>query len=244
LKDSTTLAIGDGANDVNMIAAAHVGVGISGLEGQQAARSSDYAIGQFKFLKQLLFVHGREAYRRNSFLISFMFFKNIVFVTPIFCAGYYSFFSATPIYNDPLYQCFNLIFTSWPILIFAVFDFEYEKSELLKNPKHYKIGFNNELFAKKVFSKWFLTGMLYGALIFFLCFFAINSDSPNGKTNSNIAVSGQLVFTSVVFLANMKIFLSSHNITGLSWFFCHCSSLVFALFFWFFNLFSGQDIYL
>lgn len=29
----TTLAIGDGANDVNMIMAAHVGVGISGLEG-------------------------------------------------------------------------------------------------------------------------------------------------------------------------------------------------------------------
>ena len=28
-----TLAIGDGANDVNMITAAHVGVGISGLEG-------------------------------------------------------------------------------------------------------------------------------------------------------------------------------------------------------------------
>ena len=30
----TTLAIGDGANDVNMITAAHIGVGISGLEGQ------------------------------------------------------------------------------------------------------------------------------------------------------------------------------------------------------------------
>jgi phospholipid-transporting ATPase len=28
-----TLAIGDGANDVNMITAAHLGVGISGLEG-------------------------------------------------------------------------------------------------------------------------------------------------------------------------------------------------------------------
>jgi len=32
-KKITTLAIGDGANDVNMITAAHVGVGISGLEG-------------------------------------------------------------------------------------------------------------------------------------------------------------------------------------------------------------------
>jgi phospholipid-transporting ATPase len=29
----TTLAIGDGANDVNMITAAHVGIGIQGLEG-------------------------------------------------------------------------------------------------------------------------------------------------------------------------------------------------------------------
>jgi len=29
----TTLAIGDGANDVNMITAAQIGVGIAGLEG-------------------------------------------------------------------------------------------------------------------------------------------------------------------------------------------------------------------
>jgi len=44
----TTLAIGDGANDVSMIQAADVGIGIIGHEGLQAARSSDYAIGQFK----------------------------------------------------------------------------------------------------------------------------------------------------------------------------------------------------
>ena len=31
--EKTTLAIGDGANDVNMITAAHIGVGIAGLEG-------------------------------------------------------------------------------------------------------------------------------------------------------------------------------------------------------------------
>ena len=31
--DKTTLAIGDGANDCNMITAAHIGVGIAGLEG-------------------------------------------------------------------------------------------------------------------------------------------------------------------------------------------------------------------
>lgn len=68
VKDSITLAIGDGANDVSMIQvcvgwvepvsiamtfvpslrlqAAHVGVGISGKEGLQATMASDYAIAQ------------------------------------------------------------------------------------------------------------------------------------------------------------------------------------------------------
>jgi phospholipid-transporting ATPase len=83
----TTLAIGDGANDVNMITAAHVGVGISGLEGQQAARASDYAIGQFKHLRILTLIHGREAYRRNSYVVCYMFYKSVLFTMTIFWAG-------------------------------------------------------------------------------------------------------------------------------------------------------------
>jgi phospholipid-transporting ATPase len=70
-----TLAIGDGANDVNMITEAHVGIGIQGVEGTQAARVSDYSIPQFEGLKRLLLFHGRECYRRNAkveHLISFL----------------------------------------------------------------------------------------------------------------------------------------------------------------------------
>lgn len=40
-----TLAIGDGANDVNMILAADVGVGVRGKEGTEAARAADIVIG-------------------------------------------------------------------------------------------------------------------------------------------------------------------------------------------------------
>jgi phosphoserine phosphatase len=42
------LSIGDGANDVAMIQAADVGVGILGKEGRQAVNNSDYAIAQFR----------------------------------------------------------------------------------------------------------------------------------------------------------------------------------------------------
>ena len=89
-KNIISLAIGDGANDVNMINAAHVGVGISGLEGQQAARAADYSIGQFRYLKNLMFVHGREAYRRNSYLVLYMFYNNVLVVLPLFFYGFWS----------------------------------------------------------------------------------------------------------------------------------------------------------
>lgn len=39
-----TLGVGDGGNDVGMIQAAHVGVGIVGKEGMQAALASDFSI--------------------------------------------------------------------------------------------------------------------------------------------------------------------------------------------------------
>lgn len=65
LKGSVTLAIGDGANDIAMIQEAQVGIGITGKEGLQAARTSDYAIAQFRFLAKLLLVHGRWNYIRT-----------------------------------------------------------------------------------------------------------------------------------------------------------------------------------
>lgn len=74
---SILLAIGDGANDVSMIQAAHVGVGISGVEGLQAARSADFSISQFRFLRKLLLVHGSWAYQRLSKMIFYFFYKNV-----------------------------------------------------------------------------------------------------------------------------------------------------------------------
>ena len=50
------LAIGDGGNDVAMLQAAHVGVGIRGREGRQAARGADFAVNWFRSLVRLVLV--------------------------------------------------------------------------------------------------------------------------------------------------------------------------------------------
>ncbi|ETW83517.1 hypothetical protein HETIRDRAFT_408798 [Heterobasidion irregulare TC 32-1] len=75
---SILLAIGDGANDVSMIQAAHIGIGISGVKGLQAARSADIDILQFRFLKKLLLVLGAWSYQCLSKPILYSFYKNIV----------------------------------------------------------------------------------------------------------------------------------------------------------------------
>ena len=79
--DVMTLSIGDGANDVAMIQEADVGVGIAGEEGRQAVMSSDYAIGQFRFLQRLILVHGRWSYRRLAETIANFFYKVYIQMT-------------------------------------------------------------------------------------------------------------------------------------------------------------------
>lgn len=74
-----TLAIGDGANDIAMIQEAHVGIGITGKEGLQAARTSDYSIAQFRFLLRLLLVHGRWNYVRTCKYTLGTFWKEFLF---------------------------------------------------------------------------------------------------------------------------------------------------------------------
>lgn len=74
----STLAIGDGANDVSMIQMADVGVGICGQEGTQAVMASDFAIAKFRILEKLLLIHGHLNYDRLARLIIYFFYKNAV----------------------------------------------------------------------------------------------------------------------------------------------------------------------
>lgn len=72
---------------------ADVGVGLCGQEGRQAVMASDFAMGQFRFLKRLLLVHGHWNYQRVGYLVLYNFYRNAVFVFMLF---WYSSFSFWP----------------------------------------------------------------------------------------------------------------------------------------------------
>lgn len=65
-------AIGDGGNDVGMIQASDLGLGLLGKEGRQASLASDFSLAQFKHVTQLLLVHGRNCYKNTAALALFV----------------------------------------------------------------------------------------------------------------------------------------------------------------------------
>ena len=209
-----TLAIGDGANDCTMINKAHVGVGIAGREGMQAARASDYAIGKFKFLKPLLFYHGREAYRRISYMICYSFYKNFLYVIVQFLFGFFSVFSGIPLYEQLVYQFYNITFTGAVLFFWGVMDLEHTKERFLAEPELYKPGLQGELFSTKVFWSWNLYAMYQAVQILFVGMYASQeAQVANGKTFTFWA-GGHIVYFMCVVVANLVLIRSTHNLQG------------------------------
>ena len=136
--DSLTLAIGDGGNDVNMIKSAHVGIGIFGKEGYQAAYNSDYAISQFKYLKRLLFVDGRFSLARNSYFIYHYFFKNVLFAMTNFWYQIFSYFSGRSLNDDWYSLAFNSFYTVVPVAVRAVTEEDFDANFSNYPPKERK----------------------------------------------------------------------------------------------------------
>lgn len=212
-----TLAIGDGANDVTMIKEAHIGIGIDGLEGKQAVNSSDYAIGQFKYLHRLMFVHGRWNYRRMSILILYMFYKNCLLVLPQWMLGTYCMFSGQNFYVEyPLYQLSNIAFTAFPIIFFAVLDQDVVAEIPLQVPELYKDGNIFGIhFSMKTFWIWMAEGTWSALVCFTFCMWSLgqspssgNPATPNslGK-GSDVWYIGTVVHLSVTTIQNLRLAL-------------------------------------
>ncbi len=228
-----TLAIGDGANDVNMIQEAHIGVGLYGQEGMRAVQSSDFALPEFQGLWRLLFVHGRWSYIRISEMILYFFYKNMIFTIPQFYFAFISAYSAQSVFNDFYITLYNLVFTALPLLIRAAFeqDVNYKKKmnnntgeveirPLVKKhfPKLYYIGQKNKIFTQLKFLRSVIQGLVHGALLFLVTFFVLQKAtiSEDGVTSDMWYFSISL-YTSVIVVRKMNFFQSNKNFLNRLW---------------------------
>ncbi|GME86098.1 unnamed protein product [Ambrosiozyma monospora] len=136
------------------------------MEGMQAARSADFAIGQFKYLKKLLLVHGSWSYQRISLSILYSFYKNI---TLYMCQFWYVFsngFSGQSIVESWTLTFYNVIFLVLPPFVIGIFDQYISAKMLLQYPKLYKIGQTGTFFNVEIFWSWAVNGFYHSAIIY------------------------------------------------------------------------------
>ncbi|XP_025421825.1 probable phospholipid-transporting ATPase IA isoform X2 [Sipha flava] len=198
-----TLAIGDGANDVAMIQKAHVGVGISGVEGLQAACASDYSIAQFKFLLKLLFVHGAWNYNRMSKLILYSFYKNICLYIIELWFAIYSGWSGQIIFERWTIGLYNVLFTAAPPLVMGIFDIVCTANTRLKFPQLYSQTLDT--FNVRIFWIWVVNALLHSFLLFWIGLFAMKHEVlwSNGKEGGYLLM-GNCIYTYVVIVVCLK----------------------------------------
>ncbi|KAM7268641.1 hypothetical protein ACFE04_010807 [Oxalis oulophora] len=206
---NTTLAIGDGANDVGMLQEADIGVGISGVEGMQAVMSSDIAIAQFRFLERLLLVHGHWCYRRISSMICYFFYKNIAFGFTLMFFSAYASFSGQTVYNDWFLSLYNVFFTSLPVIALGVFDQDVSARLCLKFPLLYQEGVQNLLFSWYRILGWAFNGIVNATIIFFFCIRAMEHQAfRRGGETVGLEILGATMYTCVVWVVNCQMALS------------------------------------
>jgi phospholipid-transporting ATPase len=120
-------------------------------------------------------------------------------------------FSGQTMYDKVIYQLYNFLYTSLPIVYFGVYDKEHEPEVLLNSDKHYLQGIIGKLFHAKRFWKWVLMGFFQGLIIVIFHVFSFTTNNSNGYSQ-NLWSFGSMFYSSVVLIVNLRLLFSTNNI--------------------------------
>ncbi|NXH01926.1 AT8B3 ATPase, partial [Loxia leucoptera] len=228
-KKAVTLAIGDGANDVNMIKTADIGVGISGLEGLQAVQCSDYALAQFSFLQRLLLVHGRWNYLRICKFLRCFFYKTFAGLLAQVWFAFHSGFTAQPLYEGWFLALYNIFYTAYPVLSVGLLEQDVSAKKSLEFPELYVVGQQDELFNYRVFGVTLLHGVGTSLISFYITLWAFE-DHVGTKVVGDYESFSVTVALSALLSVLVEIVLDTQYWTVLSFLMVTASLLLFCLF--------------
>ena len=210
-QERTTLAIGDGGNDVSMIQAASVGVGLVGREGLQASRASDFSLAKFRFLAKLILVHGRWSYRRTAFIAHYCFHKSLFLAFMQIFYAFFSGFAGTSFFDSFALASYNVLFTALPILFYSL-DKDINEQNLLLNPQLYHETQSGRFINTFTLLYWFVRSFAQSALVFFCIIMLSHSHVSNGYYSDWISTSN-MAYGACVIVQTLTIFLESNQLT-------------------------------
>ncbi|KAK9493133.1 hypothetical protein V1508DRAFT_354148 [Lipomyces doorenjongii] len=156
--------IGDGGNDVSMIQAADVGVGIVGKEGRQASLAADFSILQFCYLTKLLVWHGRNSYKQSAKLAQFIIHRGLIISIAQAVYSISSSFEPLALYQGLLLVGYATIYTMMPVFS-MVLDRDVDEDLAEMYPELYKELTEGRSLSYLTFFIWVLISVYQGSII-------------------------------------------------------------------------------
>ena len=206
-KDKVTLAIGDGVNDIPMLREAHVGVALFRANQYNLCKHSDYYLQKFCQLKLLLFYFGRGCYRKNTKLVLYMFFKNVLYVMTTFWAGTLNQFSATVLKPLLMENFFTLLLSALPMLMYGLFDKTFTKEQMLFNPLMYQTGKQRLYLNDRKFVKEFVMACVLSLYLTFNCLCLFDWGNYKGGFSYGWYNFGNMLTMGIVITVNLRVLL-------------------------------------
>ena len=158
------LCIGDGGNDVSMIQAASLGVGIVGKEGRQASLAADVSLTAFHHLPKLLVWHGRNSYTRSAKLAQFVIHRGLLVSV---CQTVYSVaahFEPHALYRDWLLVGYATVYTMAPVFS-LVLDRDVDEGVANLYPELYKELTTGAALSYRSFFVWLAISVYQGLVV-------------------------------------------------------------------------------
>ena len=187
-----TCAIGDGGNDVSMIQAADVGLGIVGKEGRQASLAADFSITQFSHLTKLLVWHGRNSYKRSAKLAQFVMHRGLIISvcqTVFSILGHYE---PKALYKDWLLVGYATIYTMYPVFS-LVLDTDITPQLAHVYPELYSEMKEERSLSYRTFFAWCAISIYQGCAIQILAHFLTDPDARMVSVSYTALIINELV---------------------------------------------------
>nr|QBH67581.1 phospholipid-transporting ATPase [Ustilago esculenta] len=215
--------IGDGGNDVSMIQAADVGLGIVGKEGKQASLAADFSVTQFSFLTKLLVWHGRNSYKRSAKLAQFVIHRGLIIsiIQAVFSSIFY--FAPIALYQGWLMVGYATVYTMAPVFS-LVLDRDVSEDLALLYPELYKDLTKGRSLSAKTFTTWLMISTYQGGAIMILSLLLFENEFLNIVSISFTALVVNELIMVALEITTWHVYMILSEIMTL---FFYCVSIVF-----------------
>lgn len=198
--------------------AADIGVGITGKEGLQATRASDFSFTSFRYLNRLLLVHGRYSFNRTAFIAQYCFYKSLFICLVQLGFAFLSEFSGSSYFDSYSLVTYNLFYTSVPTMLY-VLEQDLSPVMLQANPRLYAVSCQRgEGFTRQTMWQWMVRGVLQALVLLVAAVLTHHGEAGSLAFGPEGQVSNALVIYSACVLVHpITIALESTFITSLHW---------------------------